>query len=69
LYASSNITRVLKSRRMRWVVHVGRIGDMGHGYSILVGKPEGKRPFRRSRHRWEGYIRMAVTEVVWESDD
>jgi hypothetical protein len=22
-------------------------------YRVLVGKPEGKRPFRRSKYRWE----------------
>jgi hypothetical protein len=26
----------------------------------LVGKPEGKRPLRRSRRRWEDNIKMAV---------
>jgi hypothetical protein len=24
----------------------------------LVGKPEGKRPLERPRHRWEGYFKM-----------
>jgi hypothetical protein len=27
-------------------------------YSISVGKPEGKRPFRRPRRRWEDDIKM-----------
>jgi len=26
-------------------------------YRVLVGKPEGKRPLRRPRHRWEDNIR------------
>jgi len=26
--------------------------EMQNAYNILVGKPEGKRPFRRPRHRW-----------------
>jgi hypothetical protein len=28
LYASSNIIRMIKSRRMRWASHVVRMGDM-----------------------------------------
>jgi len=47
LYAASNIIKVIKSRIMRWVGHVARIGQMRNAYSILVGKPEGKRPFGR----------------------
>jgi len=27
-------------------------------YRVLVGKPEGKRPFGRSRLRWEDNIKM-----------
>jgi hypothetical protein len=27
-------------------------------YRVLVGKPEEKRPFERSRHRWEDNIKM-----------
>jgi len=32
----------------------GHIGDMRYPYKILVGKPEGRRPLRRSRRRWNG---------------
>ena len=35
---------------------------------ILVGKPEGKRPLGRPRHRWEDNINMDLQEVgcgVW----
>jgi hypothetical protein len=34
-------------------------------YNILVGKPEGKKPLGRHKHRWEG-IRLSLREVVWE---
>jgi hypothetical protein len=30
---------------------------------VLVGKPEGKRPLERSKHRWEGNIRLDLHEV------
>jgi hypothetical protein len=39
---------------------------MGEGrgvYRILVGKPEGKRPLGRPRHRWEDNIKMDLQEV------
>jgi hypothetical protein len=47
LYSSPNIIRQIKSRRMRWVGHVARMGE-----ECLMGKPEGKRPLERPRHRW-----------------
>jgi hypothetical protein len=35
-------------------------------YSVLMGKPEGKRPQGRSRYRWEDNIKMDLQEVgVW----
>ena len=32
-------------------------------YRDLVGKPEGKRPLRRPRRRWEDNIKMDLQEV------
>jgi hypothetical protein len=32
-------------------------------YRVLVGKPEGKRPLRRPRRRWEDNIKMDLQEV------
>jgi hypothetical protein len=36
---------------------------------ILIGKPEGRRPFGRPRRRWEDNIRMDLHEIVYESAD
>jgi hypothetical protein len=36
------------------------MGEMRKAYSILVGKPEGKRLLGRPRHRWEVNIRMGL---------
>jgi hypothetical protein len=36
-------------------------------YVVVVGKPKGKRPFRRPRHRWEDGIRVSLREIAWES--
>jgi len=44
LYSSSNIVRVIKSRRMRWAGHVARMGGERGVYRVWVGKLEGKRP-------------------------
>jgi hypothetical protein len=38
-FASPNIARVIKSRRMRWAGHVALMREMRNAYSILVGKP------------------------------
>jgi hypothetical protein len=50
---------------------VGRTcGTHGRGekvYKVLVGKPEGKIPLGRPRHRWEDGIRMELQEIGWGS--
>ena len=58
MYSSPYIFRVIKSRRMRWVGHVARMGERRGVYRILVGKPEGKRPLGRLRRRWEENIKI-----------
>jgi len=47
LYSSPSIVWVIKSRRMRWVGHVVCMGERRGIYSVLVGKPDGKRPLGR----------------------
>ena len=39
------------------------MGECRSVYRGLVGKPEGKRPLGRARHRWEYNIKMDVQEV------
>jgi len=63
LYSSPNIVPVIKSRRMRWAGHLARMGEKRGVYRVLVGKPEGKRPFGRPRRRWEDNIKMDLKEV------
>jgi hypothetical protein len=62
LNCSPNIVQVIKSRRMRWVGHVARMGEERGVYRALVGKPEGKRPLGRPRRRWVDNIRMDLRE-------
>ena len=40
-----------------------RVGERKGVYRVLVGKPEGKRPLGRPRHRWEDDIKMYLQEV------
>jgi hypothetical protein len=32
-------------------------------YRVLVGKPEGRRPLRRTRHGWKDNIKVDLQEV------
>ena len=64
LYCSPNIVRVMKSRRIRWVGHVARMGERRGVYRALVEKPEGKRPLGRARCRWGYNIKMDLHEVI-----
>jgi hypothetical protein len=63
LYSLPNIWRVVKSRRMRWAGRVARMGEDSGVHRVLVGKPEGKRPLGRPRHRWEDNIKTDLQEV------
>jgi hypothetical protein len=38
-------------------------------YKVLVGKPKGRRPLGRLRHRWEDGIKMDFWEIGWEVVD
>jgi hypothetical protein len=48
---------------MRWAGHVALMGEERKVYKVSVGKPEGKRPLERPRHRWEDGIRMHLREI------
>jgi len=39
------------------------MGERGGIYKAWVGKPEGKRPLGRPRHRWEDNIKLDIQEV------
>jgi hypothetical protein len=44
-------------------------GEVRVAYNILVGKPEGRSPFGRPRHRWEDNIKMDLREIgFWDVD-
>jgi hypothetical protein len=58
-----NIIMVTKTRRIRWVIHVGRMKGIRNAYKILFGKPERKIPLERPRHRWGDKIKMYFKEM------
>jgi hypothetical protein len=63
LYSSPTTVQVIKSIRMRWAGHVVRMGEERVVYRVLLGKPGGKSPLGRPRHRWEDNIKMDLQEV------
>jgi hypothetical protein len=57
LYSSPSIIRIIKSRRMRWEVHVARMGEKRNA--------RGKETTRNTKRRWVDDIRMDLVEVGW----
>jgi hypothetical protein len=74
LYSSLNIVRVM--RKMKWARHVACMGERRGVYRVLIGRPKGKRPLGRPRHRWEDNIKMELREIwidgvnwIWLAQD
>jgi hypothetical protein len=69
LYSSCNIVRVIQLSRMRWAGHVACMGERRGLYRVLVGKPEGSRPLRRPKRRWEDNIKIDLQKVGFGAID
>jgi hypothetical protein len=41
------------------------MGEERKVYKVLVGKPEGKRPLGRPRHRWEMGSEWILERLAW----
>jgi hypothetical protein len=41
------------------------MGEEWNMFRDLVGKPTGKKPLERPRHRWEDGIKMDLREIDW----
>jgi hypothetical protein len=64
-YASPNVIRMMKSRRIRLAGCVAWMEEMSNVYNILVGKPKEKRPLGGPRRRWKNNNIMNLREIWW----
>jgi hypothetical protein len=58
MFCSPNIVRMIKSRRMGWVVHVTRMEKSRGVIRVLVGKSGGNSPLGRHKRRWGIILRL-----------
>jgi hypothetical protein len=58
VYSSTNIIRIITSRRMRWTLHVASVG---------LGRKDGRRLLGSPRIRWEDNIKISRREMglIW----
>jgi hypothetical protein len=65
-YSSTNIIRVIKSRRMRSAGHVERMGDGRSAHGFLVRRPEGNDYFED--RGVDGSIIVKLIFKKWEGE-
>jgi hypothetical protein len=54
---------------IKWAKHVARMREKRNAYTILLGKPEGKKPLRRPKRRWADNIKMDLRGRGWDDMD
>jgi hypothetical protein len=52
---------LFEKNEMGWVC--SGVGEGRGVYRVLLGKPEGKKPLRRPKRRWEDIIKVDLQEV------
>ena len=67
LYFSPNTIRVIKKNEMGGTRST--YGERRGAYRVLVGRPEVKRPFGRTRPVWSDNCKMGLKEVGWGERD
>jgi hypothetical protein len=60
---------MMKSMRIKLAGHVARMREKRNAYRILAGKPGGKRPLARLRHRWVYNITTDLRKIEWKCMD
>jgi hypothetical protein len=60
----TNPIRIIKSRRIRCVRHVARMGQEMNACRILMGKPEGKSQLGSPRCKLEGNIKIDLRRIA-----
>ena len=68
LYGNTGIIKPLKSCRLRWLGHVVWMGNGKRAHTLLLGKPEEKRPCGRLKIRCEDNIIRDLKEIDYEGD-
>jgi hypothetical protein len=63
-----SLLRRLKCSSYRHVIKSHRIFYYCVSHFLLVGRPEGRRPLGRPKHRWKDNIKMDIQEVGWGMD-
>ena len=63
MYRTSNVIRVIKSRKLKSTGNVARMEEGRSASKILTGKPTGKISLGRPRRRWEDNIRMNLKKL------
>jgi hypothetical protein len=66
-YHAAQVQQTFSS--LKFSVSVGITGEERGVHGVLVGKPEGKMPLGRPRHRWEDNIKMDLQEVGGDGRD
>jgi hypothetical protein len=65
LYSSPSIIRIIKSKRMRWAVHVTQMGRRGTCIGYWWESQREKRPLGRPRRRWMDLGELGWSDVYW----
>jgi hypothetical protein len=60
---------MIKSRRMRWVRYIARMGVKRDAYRLLMEKPGRKRQLGRPRQRWMDNIKIDLGKIGWGGVD
>ena len=63
LYRSSNIVRMIKSKKLRWAGHLAEWKKGKSACIILTGNSTGKRLLGKSRYGWKLNIEMDLKEM------
>ena len=53
----------MKSGRIRWAGHIAGMGERRGLYTVMAGRPEGKRPLGSPSRSWEDKIKMDLQKV------
>jgi hypothetical protein len=63
IFVHSNYNYQVKENE--WAGHVQHMGEKRNAYRLLVRRPEGKKPLRSHKCRWQDNIIMDLREVAW----